>query len=85
MVIRFILRYLANNEQLVQRLSESYPMQSAARFLVRLFNRTKSIAEENELKEKLSPERLKGFAKTFSNNVKQEYEQAKRDFKDAKK
>lgn len=80
MVIRFILRYLANNDQLVQKLSESYPVQSTARLLVRLFNRTKSIAEEHDLKEKLSPERVKGFAKKFSNNVKEEYDQAKKQF-----
>lgn len=81
MVIRIILRYLANNEQLVQRLSESGPVRSAARFVVFLFNRGKSIAEERGLHQKLSPEQLKEAAKKFTQNVKDEIKQAQEELK----
>lgn len=45
MVFRFIIRYLANNEQLVNRLADSYPVRKAARFVVYFFTRTKSLVE----------------------------------------
>lgn len=45
MVFRFIIRYLANNEQLVNRLADSYPVRKAAKFVVYFFTRTKSLVE----------------------------------------
>lgn len=45
MVFRFIIRYLANNEQLVNRLANSYPVRKAAKFVVYFFTRTKSLVE----------------------------------------
>lgn len=77
MVIRLILRFLSNNEQLIHRLSESGPIRSAARFVVLLFNRGKSIAEEKQL----SAESLKDIAKKFSDNVKHEIKQAQEELK----
>lgn len=56
MVIRMILRYLANNEQLVQRLAESYPVRRAAQLAVSVFYRSKDLAERNNL---LTPARFK--------------------------
>lgn len=58
MVVRMILRYLANNEQLVQRLSESYLMRRAAQSLVSVFYKTKGFAVEYRLTE-WTPERFK--------------------------
>lgn len=77
MVIRLLLRYLANNERLVQRLSESYPIQKAARLAVYLFNRGKGIAEEQDLKGKLESVRIREFIKKFSSNVKEEIRKVK--------
>lgn len=56
MVLRFLFRRLASNEELVQRLSESYPVRRAAQLSLYFFYRGKSIAERNEL---LNPERFR--------------------------
>lgn len=58
MVLRIILRYLANNEQLVHRLSESYPVRRAAQLVVGLFYRSKSLIDEHGLRE-LTPEKFR--------------------------
>jgi len=47
-IFRFILRYLANNEQLVYRLSESKPVRRAAQLTISLFHRSKMLHEEFE-------------------------------------
>lgn len=83
MVIGMILRYLANNEQLVQRMAESYPMRRAAQLLVAAFFKSKSIAEQRGLTE-LTPDKFKTFFKTFNNNLKQEIEGAKNELKKRK-
>lgn len=49
MVFRFLLRYLTNNEELVRRLSESYPVRRFAQLVVAMFNHSKSIAEKEKL------------------------------------
>ncbi|XP_071050770.1 protein NCBP2AS2 homolog [Onthophagus taurus] len=77
MVLRFLIRYLANNEELVRRLSESYPMRRAARLVVYIINRGKLLAEERGLHDKLAPEELKKYVRRFSNNLKEEIEKAK--------
>jgi len=58
MVLRLLMRYLANNEQLIQRMAESYPMRRAAQMVVSLMYRTKSLAREQGLHE-MTPERFK--------------------------
>lgn len=58
MVLRFLFQYLANNEKLVQRLSESYVMRRAAQLTLLAFYRTKSLADKHELTN-LTPERFK--------------------------
>ncbi|GIY61318.1 uncharacterized protein CDAR_217151 [Caerostris darwini] len=45
MVWRFLVRYLANNEKLIQVLADSYPMRKAARFVAGLIIRTKIFQE----------------------------------------
>lgn len=52
------MRYLANNEQLIQRMAESYPMRRAAQLVVSLMYRTKDLAREQGLHE-MTPERFK--------------------------
>jgi mediator of RNA polymerase II transcription subunit 9 len=79
-MIRFLLRYLANNEQLVQRLSESYIMRRLAQTSVSLFHRTKDLAMEAKLTE-FTPERFKSFINSFKQNLKAEIENAKKNQK----
>lgn len=58
MVFRFLMRYLANNEQLINRMAESYPMRRAAQLVVSIMYRAKHIAEDKGLHE-MTPERFK--------------------------
>ncbi|KAH8299786.1 hypothetical protein KR044_005945 [Drosophila immigrans] len=84
MVFRILMRYLANNEQLIQRMADSYPMRRAAQVVVSLMYRTKSLAREQGLHE-MTPERFKSFVNMFKNNVKQEIEGVKQQMKNQKK
>ncbi|KAH8371208.1 hypothetical protein KR093_006544 [Drosophila rubida] len=84
MVFRLLMRYLANNEQLIQRMADSYPMRRAAQLVVSLMYRTKSLAREQGLHE-MTPERFKSFVNMFKNNVKQEIEGVKQQLKNQKK
>lgn len=74
------MRYLANNEQLVHRLSESYPVRRAAQLMVAAFYRTRSIAEEKRLHE-LTPERFRNMVNSFKQNLNREIENAKQELK----
>lgn len=78
MVLRFLFQKLANNEQLVQRLSESYPIRRAAQITLLIFYRGKAIAERNDL---VNPARFRDFFRKFNTNLKQEIESAKREMK----
>uniref|UniRef100_A0A1L8DCR1 Uncharacterized protein n=1 Tax=Nyssomyia neivai TaxID=330878 RepID=A0A1L8DCR1_9DIPT len=80
MVLRLLMRYLANNEQLVQRLSESYPIRRAAQLTLYAFYRSKMIVEQHQW----TPERFRSFIRNFSTNFKEELEGAKRELKNRK-
>lgn len=67
MVLRLILRYFANNEQLIQRMADSYPMRRAAQLVVALMYRSKSLAREQGLHE-MTPERFK-WVKALNTNL----------------
>lgn len=73
MVLRFLFRYLANNEQLVNKLADSNFMRKAARTVVYLFTRTKILAEkelaEGKLKD-INLEQLKEYRNKIENNLK---------------
>ncbi|KAH8290296.1 hypothetical protein KR054_001677 [Drosophila jambulina] len=84
MVFRLLMRYLANNEQLIQRMAESYPMRRAAQLAVALMYRTKSLAREQGLHE-MTPERFKSFVNMFKTNVRQELEGVKKELNSKKK
>ncbi|XP_075969150.1 protein NCBP2AS2 homolog [Anticarsia gemmatalis] len=78
MPLRALLRYLANNEQLVQRLAESYPVRRAAQLAVSVFYRGK------EKMEHMNPQQLNrfmSFLKRFSSNVKEGIQDAKKQIK----
>lgn len=83
MVLRVILRYFANNEQLIQRLAESYPMRRAAQLLVSAYYRSRAVAQEQKLVE-MTPDKFKRMMNAFKDNVKQEIEAAKQDLKKQK-
>lgn len=46
MPLRAVLRYLLNNEQLIQKMAESYPIRRAAQLTAYLFHRGKELGEE---------------------------------------
>ncbi|XP_055374185.1 protein NCBP2AS2 homolog [Condylostylus longicornis] len=83
MVLRLIFRYLANNEQLVQKLSESYLVRRAAQLTISLFYKSKNFAETYKVDE-LSPKRFKSFVESFKTNIKQEIDGAKEQLKKRK-
>lgn len=73
MVLRLILRYLIHNEQLINRLAESYPIQRAAKLVVYFFTRSRSIVEKkidpSKLKE-INLDQVKEFGKKIEENLK---------------
>uniref|UniRef100_A0A182YC25 Uncharacterized protein n=2 Tax=Anopheles stephensi TaxID=30069 RepID=A0A182YC25_ANOST len=77
MVLQLILRYLANNEQLIQRLADSYPLRRAAQMVLSAYYRTRSIAEQQKLVG-MTPERLQQALRSFKSNVQKEIENAKK-------
>lgn len=80
MVLRMIFRYLANNEQLIQRLADSYPMRRAAQLLVSAYYRSRAIAQDQKLVE-MTPERFKRMMSAFKEDVKREIKAAEEDIK----
>jgi len=76
MVFRFIIRLIANNEHLVQRLSESYPMRKAAQIVVRAMFTGKNFIEENKLHEKLTPEQFRALMRAVSANFQKQIKEA---------
>lgn len=81
MVLRFVIRFLANNEQLVQRLSESYPMRKAAQIVVRAVYHGKNLIEEKGLDKKLSPQEFRDLMKQVAQNLQGQIKQASDEFK----
>jgi len=74
MIFRFLLRYLANNEQLVNRLADSYPIRRAARFVVYFITRTKSVVDSEISSGKLKDINLtnmRNLAARLENQLKQ--------------
>lgn len=74
MVFRFIIRYLANNEQLINKLADSYPIRRAARFVVFFINRTNSVVkseiESGKFKD-INLTKMKNLASRLDNYLKQ--------------
>lgn len=83
MVFRILFRYLANNEQLVQRLSESYPVRRAAQMLVAGFYKSKNLAQQHQL-DTITPERFRSFVNSFKKNVQEGIQDARRELKKGK-
>lgn len=72
MVFRYLLRYFANNEQLINKLAESYPVKRAAQLTVYLFQRSKAIMEDTQAKDKAVKLKDK-----LSDELKKEWEKAR--------
>lgn len=78
MPLRTLFRYLANNEHLVQKLADSYPVRRAAQLAVSIFYRGK------EKVEKMDPQQLSSFMsflRRFSENIKEGIQDAKKQIK----
>lgn len=79
-MLRYLLHRLANNEKLLESLSNSYVIRRAAQLTVTAFYKGKSIVHENNL-QNMTPERFRAFIKSFQENLKQEIESAKKQLK----
>lgn len=87
MVLRIILRYLAHNEQLVQKLSESYPIKRSAQLVAYVFLRSKEKGLENieklqesEIARQFSVSRFQNFKNVFLAKIREgirEFQQKK--------
>lgn len=86
-MLRALLRYFANNEKLVERLSDSYLMRRAAQIAVSVFYRAKLIAQEakEERIKDMTPEKMRSFLDKFQNNVKEEIEKVKNELNEKSK
>lgn len=81
MPLRALLRYLANNEHLVQKLAESYPVRRAAQLAVSVFYRGKEKLGDLD---KMNPEtlnRIMSFIKRLNENLKEGVQDAKKQLK----
>uniref|UniRef100_A0A2H1VKW7 SFRICE_000835 n=1 Tax=Spodoptera frugiperda TaxID=7108 RepID=A0A2H1VKW7_SPOFR len=78
MPIRAILRYLANNEHLVQKLAESYPVRRAAQLAVSVFYRGKEKLSDVDPQQ---VNRIMSFLKKFSENLREGIQDAKKQLK----
>lgn len=66
------MRYFANNDQLINKLAESYPVRRAAQLTVYLFHRSKAIMEDTQAKDKALKLKDK-----LSEELKKEWEKAR--------
>jgi len=76
MVLRWIARYLLNNENLIQKLSESYPIRRAAQWAVYWYTRGRMIGQNNKYFKDESTnvtERFQSFKERFNNELRKEW------------
>lgn len=78
MPLRALLKYLANNERIVQKIAESYPVRRAAQLAVSVFYRGKEKLSD------VDPQKVNKFIeflKRFSANLKEGVQDAKKQLK----
>ncbi|XP_041977831.1 protein NCBP2AS2 homolog [Aricia agestis] len=78
MPLRTLLRYLANNERLVQKIAESYPVRRAAQLAVSVFFRSKEKLADVD-PQKIN--RIMSFINKFRQNIREGIEDAKKQIK----
>ncbi|KAL2722577.1 protein NCBP2AS2 [Vespula squamosa] len=81
-IIRFLMQYLMNNEQLINKLADSKPIRRSAKLIVYLFSQTGKVNNVYKLK---SPAEALQILKNFANNMKNELKQvreSKKKYKD---
>jgi len=84
MLSRLLVRLLSNNEHLIQRLSESYPIRRAAQWVVLYFYKSKGIIEDKAITRRLTPEQFRSFIQRFAENLREEMKQAQDKFQKPK-
>lgn len=78
MPLRTLLRYLVNNEELVRKIAESYPVRRAAQLTVSM------LYKSREKVNSLGPNKIKmitDFLKKFQSNIREEIQDAKKQMK----
>lgn len=73
------MRYFSNNEQLINRIADSKPMRTAARFVVSILNRTSSFSGAHQL-----PSNSKEFGQQLFKAAQKLSTEVKKEIKDAK-
>ena len=83
MFLRFLFRYLANNEQLVNKIADSKPVRRAAQMAVYFLNRTSSFSGSHNLptNSKEFGHQILGVVKKFSTEFKKELKDAQNEIK----
>lgn len=82
MVFRYLFNYFVNNPQLIEKLSESYPVRRAAQLTVYAYQKGRAIGEgalQDGLKRGV--QKVESFTETF----KQELERGMKEVKETKK
>lgn len=76
MVFRFLIRYLVNNQQLIDKLADSYPIRRAAQWVVYLTQRSKQLTQDT-MKESLNNQNVQNLGEkleAYLKNVKDQLE-----------
>lgn len=87
-MIRALIRYLLHNDKLVDKIADSYVMRRIAQMSVHVFFKTKAIAEEAKLEDKLKDldtERIKTIYDKFKKSINEEMEKAKAEMEQKKR
>lgn len=82
MVFRYLFNYFVNNPQLVEKLSESYPIRRAAQLTVYAYHKGKAIGEgkiQDGLKQ--GAKRLDSFAGKFKEELAKGMEEISKEAK----
>lgn len=80
-MLRFIIRYLMSNEQLVQKIADSRPMRKAAQLVVYIINRSTSGTYKIPSDPKKFASELASVMKEYTGEFKRRIESAKEELK----
>ena len=80
MVLRFLFRFLsniANSEQIVSKLADSYPIRRSAQLLASIYHRSNTVLKSGAISSNPYSNRLLTFKNRFLNEFHQEMQNAK--------